>query len=85
MSELPGASRSLTSTVAHGSNSPGFILDGSSSLLFTSNGASSEDIDPTDGQYGSVVMRVFGRDGENPPSSPAIELWTNLDAGRFIP
>ena len=85
MSELPSASRSLTSTVSHGSHSPGFIPAGSSSLLFTSNGVSSEDVDPTGGRYGSVVMRAFGRGGEKPPSSPAIELWTNLDVGRFIP
>ena len=85
MSELPSVSLGLTSTVSYDSHSRGVTPAGSSSLLFTLNGASSEDVDPTGGRYGSVVLRTSGRGGENPPSSPAIQLGTNLLVGRFIP
>ncbi len=37
------------------SDSCGFIPDGSSSSLFTTSGVSSEDVNPTDGRYGSVI------------------------------
>ena len=85
MSGLPSASLGLPTTVPYNSNSRGVTPAGSFSLLFTSNGVSSEDIDPTGGRYGYVALRASIRSGKNPPSSPAINLWTNLLVGRFIP
>ena len=72
MSELPSVSLGLTSTVSYDSHSRGVTPAGSSSLLFTLNGVSSEDVDPTGGRYGSVALRAFGRGGGKPHLLPLL-------------
>jgi hypothetical protein len=55
--------------------------DGSSSLLLTSSGVSSEVVNPTGGQFGYVVMRAVL--GAAVFRAPACEPWTDFIPGQI--